>query len=82
MIQCFSNGDPLCWVEGQQFPHEIQEVLVNDICRCNDFLPQKDENLDKARNKRYSQPMHGMRGRLSYSAEKPWALASPNVVLP
>ena len=65
MVQCFPNGDPLCWVEGQQLAYEIQEVLVDDIRGSDDFLSRIYENVGKARD-RYTLTDNGRHKRTSF----------------
>jgi len=50
MIQCFPNGDPLCWVKGQQLAYKVREVLVDDVRWGDDFLSQEYGNVDEVRN--------------------------------
>jgi len=50
VIQRFPNGDPLCWVKGQQLAHEVQEVFVDDVRGRDDFLSRTCGNVHKVRN--------------------------------
>ena len=82
VIQRFPNGDPLCWVKGQQFAYEVQEMFVDEVRGRDYFLLQTCENVGMGGTDGHLQTMDDTRGHLSCFVYWPWALANPAAVLP